>query len=232
MDLVWDGIRQAAWLLVTGDPEVLRVAWLSLRVSGTATLISLVIGVPIGTVLALSRFPGRSAALAIVNTGMGMPPVVVGLFVTLMLWRTGPLGLLGLLYTPAAMVAAQVVIAAPMVTGLTVAAMQSLDPRVRHQLLGLGASRPQLLWSLWKEARLPLLAAVMAGFGAVVSEVGAVMMVGGNIRGQTRVLTTATVMETSRGNFELAIALGVILLLLAYLVNLGLTLIQQRGKQR
>src|SRR5918996_3119917 len=128
MDLVWDGIRQAAWLLVTGDPEVLRVAWLSLRVSGTATLISLVIGVPIGTVLALSRFPGRSAALAIVNTGMGMPPVVVGLFVTLMLWRTGPLGLLGLLYTPAAIVAAQVVIAAPMVTGLTVAAMQSLDP--------------------------------------------------------------------------------------------------------
>jgi tungstate transport system permease protein len=232
MDLVWNGIRQAALLLVTGDPEVLGVTWLSLRVSGAATLISLVIGVPIGTVLALSRFPGRSAALAIVNTGMGMPPVVVGLFVTLMLWRTGPLGLLGLLYTPAAMVAAQVVIAAPMVTGLTVAAMQSLDPRVRHQLLGLGASRPQLLWSLWKEARLPLLAAVMAGFGAVVSEVGAVMMVGGNIRGQTRVLTTATVMETSRGNFELAIALGVILLLLAYLVNLGLTLIQQRGKQR
>jgi tungstate transport system permease protein len=232
MALVWDGIRQAFWLLVTGDPEVLRVTALSLRVSGTATLISLVIGVPVGTALALARFPGRSAALAAVNTGMGMPPVVVGLFVTILLWRSGPLGVLGLLYTPAAMVIAQVVIAAPMVTGLTVAAMQNLDPRLRLQLLGLGASRLQLLLSLWKEARLPLLAAVMAGFGAVISEVGAVMMVGGNIKGQTRVLTTATVMETSRGNFDVAIALGVILLLLAYLVNLGLTLVQQRGRTR
>ncbi len=232
MDLVWNGFRQAFWLLVTGDPEVLRVTWLSLRVSGTATLVSLAIGVPIGTFLALARFPGRSVALAAVNTGMGMPPVVVGLFVTIMLWRSGPLGLLGLLYTPAAMVIAQVLIAAPMVTGLTVAAMQNLDPRLRLQLLGLGASRPQLLLSLWTEARLPLLAAVMAGFGAVISEVGAVMMVGGNIKGQTRVLTTATVMETGRGNFDLAIALGVILLLLAYLVNLALTLIQQRGKTR
>lgn len=232
MDLVWNGFRQAFWLLVTGDPEVLRITWLSLRVSGTATLISLAIGVPVGTFLALARFPGRSVALAAVNTGMGMPPVVVGLFVTIMLWRSGPLGLLGLLYTPAAMVIAQVLIAAPMVTGLTVAAMQNLDPRLRLQLLGLGASRPQLLLSLWTEARLPLLAAVMAGFGAVISEVGAVMMVGGNIKGQTRVLTTATVMETGRGNFDLAIALGVILLLLAYLVNLALTLIQQRGKTR
>lgn len=232
MDLVWDGFRQAFWLLVTGDPEVLRVTWLSLRVSGTATLVSLVLGVPIGTCLALARFPGRSAAVAAVNTGMGMPPVVVGLFVTILLWRNGPLGFFHLLYTPTAMVIAQVVIAAPMVTGLTAAAMQNLDPRLRLQLIGLGASRPQLLVSLWKEARLPLLAAVMAGFGAVISEVGAVMMVGGNVRGQTRVLTTATVMETSRGNFALAIALGLILLLLAYAVNLALTLVQQRGKTR
>ncbi len=232
MELIWQGFRQALWLLVTGDPEVLRVTWLSLRVSGTATLVSLLIGVPLGTLLALARFPGRSLALAAVNTGMGMPPVVVGLFVTILLWRSGPLGLLGLLYTPTAMVIAQVLIAAPMVTGLTVAAMQNLDPRLALQLLGLGASRLQLLVSLWIEARLPLLAAVMAGFGAVISEVGAVMMVGGNIKGQTRVLTTATVMETARGNFDVAIALGLILLLLAYLVNLVLTLIQQRGKTR
>jgi tungstate transport system permease protein len=229
--LVWDGVRQAFWLLLTGDPEVVRVTWLSLRVSGTATVIALGIGVPLGTLLALARFPGRSLALAAVHTGMGMPPVVVGLFVTILLWRNGPLGALGLLYTPAAMVIAQVVIAAPMVTGLTVAAMQGLDPRLRLQLLGLGASRGQLLVSLWAEARLPLLAAVMAGFGAVISEVGAVMMVGGNIRGQTRVLTTATVMETSRGNFDVAIALGLILLLLAYVVNLALTLLQQRGRR-
>ena len=232
MDLVWDGIRKAFWLLVTGDPEVVAVTWLSLRVSGTATLICLVVGIPMGTLLALTRFPGRSVLLAAVNTGMGMPPVVVGLFVTILLWRNGPLGILGILYSPTAMVVAQVIIAAPMVTGLTVAAMQNLDPRLRLQLLGLGASRPQLLLSLWKEARLPLLAAVMAGFGAVISEVGAVMMVGGNIKGHTRVLTTATVMETARGNFDLAIALGLILLLLAYLVNLGLTMIQQRGKVR
>ncbi len=232
MDLVWDGISQAFWLLVTGDPEVVAVTWLSLRVSGTATLVSLVIGIPIGTLLALARFPGRSVLLAAVNTGMGMPPVVVGLFVTILLWRSGPLGVLGLLYSPTAMVVAQVIIAAPMVTGLTVAAMQGLDPRLRLQLLGLGASRLQVLLSLWAEARLPLLAAVMAGFGAVISEVGAVMMVGGNIKGQTRVLTTATVMETARGNFDVAIALGLLLLLLAYLVNLGLTMIQQRGKAR
>ncbi len=232
MDLVWDGFRQAVRLLVTGDREVLAVTWLSLRVSGTATLISLALGVPLGTLLALARFPGRSILLAAVNTGMGMPPVVVGLFVTLLLWRSGPLGLLGLLYTPAAMVIAQVVIAAPMVTGLTVAAMQALDPRLRLQLLGLGASRLQLLVTLWKEARLALMAAVMAGFGAVISEVGAVMMVGGNIHGQTRVLTTATVMETARGNFDVAIALGLILLVLAYLVNLALTVLQQRGKTR
>ncbi len=232
MDLVWDGISQAFWLLVTGDPEVVAVTWLSLRVSGTATLVSLIIGIPIGTLLALARFPGRSVLLAAVNTGMGMPPVVVGLFVTILLWRSGPLGVLGLLYSPTAMVVAQVIIAAPMVTGLTVAAMQGLDPRLRLQLLGLGASRLQVLLSLWAEARLPLLAAVMAGFGAVISEVGAVMMVGGNIKGQTRVLTTATVMETARGNFDVAIALGLLLLLLAYLVNLGLTMIQQRGKAR
>lgn len=232
MDLVWDGIGQAFWLLVTGDPEVVAVTWLSLRVSGTATLVSLVIGIPIGTLLALARFPGRSVLLAAVNTGMGMPPVVVGLFVTILLWRSGPLGVLGLLYSPTAMVVAQVIIAAPMVTGLTVAAMQGLDPRLRLQLLGLGASRLQVLLSLWAEARLPLLAAVMAGFGAVISEVGAVMMVGGNIKGQTRVLTTATVMETARGNFDVAIALGLLLLLLAYLVNLGLTMIQQGGKAR
>ncbi|HWP35670.1 MAG TPA: ABC transporter permease [Thermodesulfobacteriota bacterium] len=232
MELIWDGVRQAFWLLVTGDPEVLRVTALSLRVSGTATLISLVLGVPLGTLLALARFPGRSLLLAAVHTGMGVPPVVVGLVVSLLLWRSGPLGFLGLLYTPTAMIVAQVVIAAPMVTGLTVAAMQGLDARLRLQLLGLGASRWQLLLSLWREARLPLLAALMAAFGAVISEVGAVMMVGGNIRGQTRVLTTATVMEASRGHFELAIALGVILLLLAYLVNLTLTLVQQRGKGR
>ncbi len=156
--------------------------------------------------------------------------VVVGLFVSIMLWRSGPFGALELLYTPTAIVTAQFVIAAPIVTGLTIAAMQQLNPKLRLQLLALGASRWQLLWLLMREARLPLLAAIMAGFGGVISEVGASMMVGGNLLGQTRVLTTATVLETGKGNFDVAIALSVILLALVFGVNYFLTWIQQRGR--
>jgi len=230
MELIWQGTKQAILLLVRGDPEVLGIALLSLQVSGTATLLSLLVGIPLGTVLALTRFPGRNFAMSLVNTGMGLPPVVVGLFVTIFLWRSGPLGLLELLYTPTAIVIAQLVIAAPIVTGLTVAAVQQLNPRLRLQLVGLGASRLQVVWLLLKEARLPLLAAVMAGFGAVISEIGAAIMVGGNIYRQTRVLTTATVLETSKGNFDMAIALSLLLLLLAFAVNWALTRIQQRGR--
>ncbi|MBF8260938.1 MAG: ABC-type tungstate transport permease protein [candidate division NC10 bacterium] len=230
MELIWQGTKQAILLLVRGDPEVLGIALLSLQVSGTATLLSLLVGIPLGTVLALTRFPGRNFAMSLVNTGMGLPPVVVGLFVTIFLWRSGPLGLLELLYTPTAIVIAQLVIAAPIVTGLTVAAVQQLNPRLRLQLVGLGASRLQVVWLLLKEARLPLLAAVMAGFGAVISEIGASIMVGGNIYRQTRVLTTATVLETSKGNFDMAIALSLLLLLLAFAVNWALTWIQQRGR--
>jgi tungstate transport system permease protein len=230
MDLLGSALLKAASLLLSGDAETWRVTWLSLRVSLTATAISLVVGVPLGTWLALSRFPGRGALLALVNTGMGMPPVVAGLVITILLWRTGPLGELRLLYTPTAIVIAQVALALPIVVGLSAAAVQQLNPRLRLQILSLGATRLQYLWLLVREARLPLLAAVMAGFGAVISEVGAAMMVGGNIQGQTRVLTTATVLETSKGNFDLALALGIILLLLVYAVNLALTWIQQRGR--
>ncbi|HEX9899186.1 MAG TPA: ABC transporter permease [Candidatus Methylomirabilis sp.] len=228
MELIWKGFLEAVRLIVTGDPDVLQITWLSLQISGGATLLSLLAGIPAGMALALARFPGRGLCVALVNTGMGLPPVVVGLFVSIFLWRSGPLGVLELLYTPAAIVIAQFIIAAPIVMGLTIAAMQQLNPKLRLQLLGLGASRWQLLWLLMREARLPLLAAVMAGFGGVISEVGASMMVGGNIRGQTRVLTTATVLETGKGNFDLAIALGVILLVLAFAVNYLLTRIQQR----
>lgn len=183
-----------------------------------------------GAWLALGHFPGRGALLALVSTGMGMPPVVVGLVITILLWRTGPLGGLGLLYTPVAMVTAQVALSLPIVIGLSSAAIQQLNPRLRLQILSLGATRIQYLWLMVRETRLPLLAAVMAGFGAIISEVGAAMMVGGNIQGQTRVLTTATVLETSRGNFELALALGIILLVLVYAVNLTLSWIPQRGR--
>ncbi|MBI3062754.1 MAG: ABC transporter permease [Deltaproteobacteria bacterium] len=232
MGLIWDGIRQAFWLLITGDPEIWAITWLSLKISGSATLLSLLLGIPIGIFLALTQFPGRSITVALINTGMGLPPVVVGLFVSIFLWRSGPLGLLELLYTPTAMVIAQLVIAFPIVAGLTMAAFQTLNPNLSLQLLGIGASRAQLLWLLCKEARLPLLAAVMAGFGGVISEVGASMMVGGNIRGQTRVLTTATVLETGKGNFEIAIALGLILLILTFAVNFLLTHLQQREQLR
>lgn len=232
MRLIWEGILNAVQLLFSSDPEIWQITLLSLRVSGLATIISLIIGLPLGTVLALGRFPGRSSLLSLVNTGMALPPVVVGLVVSIFLWRNGPFGFLNLIYTPAAIVIAQTIIATPVVTGLTAAALQQLDPLLRLQLLGLGASRLQMVLALWWEARLPLLAALMAGFGSVISEVGASMMVGGNIKGQTRVLTTAIVLETSRGEFARAIALSILLLALAYMVNLTLTWIQQRGARQ
>lgn len=232
MDLIWEGIRQAFGLILGFDAEVWRITLLSLRISTTATLISLVLGVSGGTVLALTRFPGRRVLVSLVNTGMGLPPVVVGLFVSISLWRNGPLGVLGLLYTPTAMIIAQSVIATPIVTGISLAAIQQLPPKLRLQILALGATRRQMVRLLLREARLPLLAAVMAGFGGVISEVGASIMVGGNVKGLTRVLTTATVMETGRGNFDVAIALSVILLLLTFAVNYLLTRIQQRERPR
>ncbi|MCL6451562.1 MAG: ABC transporter permease [Acetobacteraceae bacterium] len=208
------------------------ITWLTLRVSATGTLLSLLLGVPLGTFLGLSSFPGRRLALSLVNVGMGLPPVVAGLWVSLFLWRSGPLGRLELMYTPAAMAIAQAVIAAPIVTGLCAAAVQAVNPRLRLQILSLGASPTQMLWLLLREARLGLLAAVMAGFGAAVSEVGASMMVGGNVLGQTRVLTTATLMEVSRGHFDVAIALSVILMALAFGITAALTAVQQRGERR
>jgi tungstate transport system permease protein len=230
MGLIAEGFLQAGALLAAADAELLGVTWLSLKLSGAATVLSLLAGMPLGTVLALVRFPGRGLVVALVNTGMGLPPVVVGLFISIVLWRSGPLGALELLYTPTAIVVAQFVIAVPVVTGLTLAAVQQIPERFRLQVQALGASRLQLLGILIREARLPLLAALMAGFGAVISEVGASLMVGGNIRGQTRVLTTATVLETGKGNFDVAIALSVILLTLTFLVNWALTWIQQRGR--
>ncbi len=232
MELIWQGIKEAIRLLLSGDAEVLEITLLSLRISGFATGLSLLIGLPLGTLLALGQFPIRKFLVSLVNTGMGLPPVVVGLMVSIMLWRSGPLGDLQWMYTTKAIIIAQVIIAAPVVTGLTMAALQQLDPRLRYQLMGLGASRWQMTLMLWREARLPLLAALMAGFGSVISEVGASMMVGGNLRYRTRVLTTAIVLENSKGEFAIAIALSIILLLLAYSVNLVLTWVQQRAPSR
>lgn len=230
MDLIWEGLREAFRIIGTGDRDLWEITLRSLLISGSATGAALIIGIGLGAALAFRRFPGRNLAIALVNTGMGFPPVVIGLIVAILLWRSGPLGALGLIYTPAAMVIAQTVIAAPLVTGFTLAALGSLPPRLRPQLYALGASRAQMLWLVLIEARLPLLAAIMAGFGAAVSEVGASLMVGGNLAGDTRVLTTAVVLAVQRGEFAPAIALSLILLVLIFLVNLVLTTVQQRER--
>lgn len=232
MELIFDGILKAFQLLLTLNPEVLGITLLSLQVSGAATLISVLIGLSTGTVVALNNFPGKRFLVSVVNTGMGLPPVVVGLFVMIFLWRNGPFGFLGILYTPTAMIIAQATIATPIVMGITIAAIQNLPAKLRLQILSLGATRFQMVWFLIREARLPLLAGIMAGFGGVISEVGASIMVGGNIKGYSRVLTTATVMESGMGNFDVAIALGVILVFLCFLVNYLLTVIQQRERPR
>ena len=228
MEALWDGLREAVRLIVTGDATLYEIAWRTVVVSGTATLLAMAAGVPLGYALARGRFRGRTILLGAINTGMGMPPVVVGLVVWLMLVRSGPFGGLELIYTKQAMVIAQFVIALPLVVAFTSAAVQALPRELPDLLAVLGAGRIRRLWLIAKEAQLGVLAAIMAGFGGVASEVGASMTVGGNIAGDTRVLTTAIVTETSRGQHASAMAYGIVLLVLAFTVNLALTAIQQR----
>ena len=211
--------------------EIGPIILLTIQVSGTATLLSVIGGVPFGLWLALRDFRGKKLLSSLLNFGMGLPPVVVGLFVSLCLWRYGPFGDLGLMYSPAAMIIAQTVIALPIVAGLSFAAIESLNPKLRLQLISLGASPRQAALLMVREARLGLMAAVIAGFGRVISEVGASMMVGGNIKGETRVLTTATVMEVGKGNYDLAIAISLVLLLGAFSVVVLLTWLQHGGRK-
>jgi len=227
---LWEGLKEAIRLLAEGDAELRDIALRTVLVSGTATLIAMLIGVPLGYAIARGRFVGRTLLLGAVNTGMGMPPVVIGLIVWLMLVRSGPFGDFELIYTKRAMIIAQTIIAVPLVMGFTAAAVQSLPAQLPDLLRSLGAGRLRTLWLLGKEAQLGLLAAVMAGFGAAVSEIGASMTTGGNLQGNTRVLTTAIVTETSRGQNERAIALGIVLLGMAFTVNLALTFVQQRRR--
>jgi len=222
------GFGEALRLIATGDAELFEIIALSLRVSGFALIISVIIGVPLGTLLGLVRVPGRGAITVGLYTGMGLPPVVVGLFVYLMLSRSGPFGPLGWLFTPKAMVVAQSIIALPLVAGLTLTAVQAVDPALRVQVRSLGATALQEAWAVIVEARIGVVAAIVAAFGGIISEVGAVMLVGGNIAGKTRVLTTSIVLNTRQGEFALAIALGVILLSLAFIANIALLRLQGR----
>ncbi|HUG00840.1 MAG TPA: ABC transporter permease [Longimicrobiales bacterium] len=218
--------RGLAYLL-SGSADVLEIVLLSLRVSGTAVALGVLLGLPVGVAVGLGRFRGRRIAIAAIHTGFALPPVVVGLFIYIVLSRSGPLGGLGLLFTPTAMIIAQAVLAAPYVAGITLAAVQSVPESVRLQARALGASRMRALATHLREARLGIGAAVVAGFGAVISEVGAVMLVGGNVQGETRVMTTAIVLETRRGDIAAAVALGIVLLSIAFAVNIALTRLQQ-----
>jgi tungstate transport system permease protein len=224
-DLV-TGFEQAIQLIVSGDGALYEIIALSLAVSGLALVLSTLVGVPLGVLLGLTRSPLHGPATAVLYTGMGLPPVVVGLFVYLLLSRSGPLGPLGWLFTPRAMVVAQIVIALPLVAGLTMTAVRAVDPSLRVQVRSLGATHLQEAWAVLLEARIGLVAAIVAAFGSIISEVGAVMLVGGNIEGRTRVLTTAIVLNTRQGDFTLAIALGIILLALAFTANLALMRLQ------
>lgn len=230
MNTIIEGAIRALELLTNGDNDVFQVMIMTLLVSGTATVISILLGVPLGLWLALEDFVGKQVLSSLVNFGMGLPPVVVGLVVSLFLWRSGPLGNFELMYTPTAMIVAQAIIAFPIVAGFSFAAILSINPKLRWQLLSMGATPWQANWLLIKEARLGLIAAVIAGFGRVISEVGASMMVGGNIKGQTRVLTTAIVTEVEKGNFDTAMAIAYILLIITYSIIVSLTFLQHDKK--
>lgn len=231
MQTLAEALAQAWGLLTSGQGYVTDVLLLSVRVSGVAVLIGVLLGMPVGIAVGMFRFPARKLLIAIIHTGFALPPVVVGLFVYLLLSRSGPLGRLDMLFTPPAMIFAQTVLAAPYVAGITLSAVQAVPREVRLQARALGATRLRAMYMHVREARVGLLAAVIAGFGAALSEVGAVMMVGGNILGETRVMTTAIVLETRRGNFGTAMAFGIVLLSLAFIVNLLLTRAQQAGTE-
>lgn len=230
MELILEGLSGAVARILAFDPDVLDAASTSLAVSGTATALSVLIGIPLGTIVGLTRFRGRNLVLSLLNTGMGLPPVVVGLFVVVFIWRSGPLGGLDWYCTREAIVTAQFLLAFPTIAGLTAVAVQSLDPMLRLQVTALGATPAQLAWVLVREAKLPILTAAMAGFGAVISEIGASLMVGCSIKGDTRILTTAIALETSKGDFGYAFALAFILLALIFAVNAVTTWAQQRRR--
>ena len=227
-DVIVAGIAKAVQLILTGDPTVLQITFLSIVVSGTATLFGALIGIPLGTVISLKQFRGKSAVVQVVNTLTGLPPVVVGLVLYLLLSSSGPFGFLRLLYTPQAMMLAQLLMVVPITMSITISSVSTVDPDVREAATSLGASPLDETMIMLNEARLGLITSIVVGFGSAISEVGAIMMVGGNLLGYTRVLTSAIVLLTNQGEFAEAIALGIILLSLAFAVNILLTLLRSK----
>jgi len=229
MDSILSGFTQALSLILHLDPQLFGIILLSLKVSGIALIVATLAGIPIGALLGLRTFPGRGLAVSAMNTFMGLPPVVVGLFVYLLLSRKGPFGFMGLLYTPGAMIIAQTILAIPIVISLSRSAIVNVDPLIRQAAETLGATRGQVTMTIIQEARYGILSAVIAAFGRVMAEVGAILIVGGNIAGYTRVMTTTIALETDKGNFELALALGIILLAISFIVNAALHAVQRKG---
>ncbi|HSA78795.1 MAG TPA: ABC transporter permease [Nitrospirota bacterium] len=229
MDSLISGLTKAFSLILHLNPELFGIIFLSLKVSGLALFMATLFGLPTGAILGLSRFPGQSASISVMNTLMGLPPVVVGLFVYLLLSRKGPLGFMGLLYSPPAMILAQTILAFPIVASLCHSAIVNIDPIVRQAATTLGATPGQVTITIIREARYGIMSAVIAAFGRVMAEVGAILIVGGNIAGYTRVMTTTIALETDKGNFELALALGIILLLISFVINVLLHVIQRKG---
>ena len=229
MDSILEGFRRAFLLIVHLDPELLKIIFLSIEVSGLALLIATMFGLPVGAVIGLKKFPGRGLIISMLNSFMGLPPVVVGLFVYLIISRSGPLGFMGLLYSPSAMIIAQTILAFPIVAALSHSSLIKGDPLIKQASMTLGATPLQVSMTVMNEARYGIMAAVIAALGRVMAEVGAILIVGGNIAGYTRVMTTTIALETDKGEFELAIALGIILLLISFLINIVLYLIQKKG---
>jgi len=229
MGSIIEGFRQALSLIFHLNEELLGIIFLSLQVSGIALIIATALGLPVGSLVGLRKFPGRGLTISLLNTFMGLPPVVVGLFVYLLLSRSGPLGFLSLLYTAPAMIIAQSILAFPIVASLCHSAIVNVDPIIRQAAVTLGATPYQVAITIVKEARYGIMSGIIAGFGRLTAEVGAILIVGGNIAGFTRVMTTTIALETDKGNFELAIALGIILLTLSLIVNMALHVIQRKG---
>ena len=228
MDEIWQGFLKAIELIVSLDPEVMEIAGRSLRISGTAALLASLICLPVASFIHFHNFRGKRALINIIQTLFSVPTVVIGLFVFVLLSRAGPLGTLQFLFTPTAMIIGQMILVTPILLGLTISALSGVDRTVRDTALSLGASDFQTIMVILREARYAVVAALIMGFGRAISEVGCALMIGGNIRGFTRIITTAISLETSKGELELAIALGIILLSLALIVNVALNRIQQR----